>query len=205
MSIRRISLGFDLRVNPETQKANPAQMNQSLMSAPSSPISADQNIWSEPEQVESLMDGVLPDFANPLHLAKSIDLLLDACRQCGIPTADLCRVCLTTDEANIVALIDRFGPGYFENQPKEEDLISQGWQLRGFDVVDPDGLISGLKGVRYNEPTRSQLRNYFGSTLNEVGLFNNAPVACQFAGVRGLQVKAHAPFVVIGVLTQDQT
>src|ERR1700730_12578124 len=133
MSIKRISLGYDLRVNPETQKANPAQMNQSLMSAPPNPISADQSIWPEPEQIESLMDGVLPDFANPLHLAKSIDLMLDACRQRGIPTAGLCRVCRTTDEANIVALIDRFGSGYFENQPEEENLISQGWQLRGFD------------------------------------------------------------------------
>ena len=77
------------------------------------------------------------------------------------------------------------------------------WQFRGFDVVDLDGLISGLKGCGYVEPAWSQLRNYFAASLNEIGLFSDLSVASQFTEVRGLQIRDHAPFVVVSVLAYD--
>lgn len=118
-------------------------------------------------------------------------------------TSGLWPVCVTIYEANVIALIKRYGLGYFENQTDEEALLSLGWRFMGFDVVDLDGLISGLKGCGYVEPAWSQLRNYFANSLNEVGLFNDLSVASQFAEVRGLQIRDHAPFVVAGVLTHD--
>jgi hypothetical protein len=199
MNTRRVSLGFDLRVNPDLQGENPSQSNQHLVPGLLSPISADPSVWLETEEIESLTERILPDFANPLHLKKSIDLLVDACDRRGIPTTGLWPVCITSFESNLIALEGRFGPGYFDNRP-EEELLSRGWHLLGFDVVDLAGLISGLKGCGYVEPTWSQLRNRFGGCLNEVGLFSGCSVASQFAEVRGLEIKAHAPFVVVGVL-----
>src|ERR1700722_18942105 len=169
MNTKRVSLGFDLRVNPDLQKENASQMNQHLVPELRSPISADEGVWVTTEEIESLTDGVLPDFVNPLHLSKNIDLLVDACAKRGISTAGLWPVCITSSESNVIALAARFGPAYFDNQLKEEDLLSSGWQLFGFDVVDLGGLISGLKGCGYVEPTWSQLRGYFGNALNEVG------------------------------------
>jgi hypothetical protein len=203
MSRNRVSLGFDLRVNADLQGQNLSQQDQRLISAPYIPISADPSVWSETEEIAALMEGTTRDFVNPLHLAKSIDLLLDACSRRGISTTDLRPVCLTTYESNIIALDDRFGPGYFSDRPREEELLSLGWTHMGFDVVDLNGLISGLKGCGYVEPTRSQLKEYFGGALNNVGLFDNNTMASQFAEVRGLQIRAHAPFVVVGLLVHN--
>jgi hypothetical protein len=202
MNTKRVSLGFDLRVDPESQRKNPAQRNQHLVPDLRSPISVDPAVWVETEEIESLTEGILPDFANPLHLAKSIDLLVDACDKRSISITGFWPVCLTSFESNVIALAQRFGAGYFSNPPREEELLSHGWQLVGFDVVDLGGLISGLKGCGYIEPSWSQLRSYFGSALNEVGLFNDYSVASQFAEVRGIQIQEHAPFVVAGVLVR---
>jgi hypothetical protein len=203
MITKRISLGFDLRLNPQLQKENPMQRDQHLVPSRQSPISADPGVWLRTEGIESLAEGKLPEFYNPFYLTKNADLLLDVCRRQGIPTSGLWPVCVTIYEANVIALIKRYGPGYFENQTDEEALLSLGWRFMGFDVVDLDGLISGLKGCGYVEPAWSQLRNYFANSLNEIGLFNDLSVASQFAEVRGLQIPDHAPFVVAGVLTHD--
>jgi hypothetical protein len=86
---------------------------------------------------------------------------------------------------------------------EEDDLRSNGWQFMGFDVVDLYGLVSGLKGCGYVEPTWSQLRAHFGSYLNELGLFTEWTAAARFAEVRGLQIREHAPFAVIGILVHS--
>jgi hypothetical protein len=202
MNSKRVSLGFDLRVNPDLQAENPLQKNQHLEPELYSPVSADAMVWRETDEIESLTEGILPDFANPLHLAKSIELLVDACEERGIPTAGLWPVCITTLETNLIALAARYGPEYFESHPEEDEILSRGWRFMGFDVADLGGLISGLKGCGYVEPTWSQLRNSFGRTLNEIGLFSNLQAASEFAEVRGLQIREHAPFVVVGVLTK---
>jgi hypothetical protein len=202
MNAKRVSLGFDLRVNPDFQRDNPSQDNQHLVPGLRSPICADPAVWVEPEEIESLTEGILPNFANPLHLAKSIDLLIDACRERGIRTFGLWPVCLTSFEANLVALEGRFGPGYFDNSLEEQVLLSDGWHLEGFDVVDLGGLTSGLKGCGYVEPKWSQFRDYFGDDLNPFGLFKEHSTASQFAEARGLEIREHAPFVVAGILTR---
>jgi len=202
MNTRRVSIGFDLRVNPASQRENPSQENQHLVPDLRSPISADATVWLTTEGIESLTERILPDFANPLHLKESIDLLVKACDDRGISTTGLWPVCMTSAESNLIALNRRFGPGYFDDQPIEESLLSDGWQFMGFDVVDFDGLISGLKGCGYVEPTWSALRDCFGSSLNKFGLFSDCPAASSFAEVRGLEIRDHAPFVVVGVLAR---
>jgi hypothetical protein len=203
MEGKRVSLGFDLRVSPDLQLENPSQQNQRLVPRLGSPISADSSVWLAPEEVESLTEGILPDFANPLHLAKRIDQLIEACRKKGMSPIGLWPVCLTSFETNLVALNAQFGLGYFDNPEREEDLLSCGWRLMGFDVVDLKGLTSGLKGCGYVEPTWSALRNFFAGALNEIGLFRDSMVASQFSEVRGLQINEHSPFVVVGVLARD--
>src|SRR5271169_3560210 len=120
MDIKRVSLGFDLRVNPDSQKENPSQVNQHLVAGLRSPISADSNVWVTTEEIESLAEQILPDYANPLHLTKSADLLVAACAKQGISTAGLWPVCITGLESNVMALRERFGSEYFDNPPKEE-------------------------------------------------------------------------------------
>jgi hypothetical protein len=204
MNKRRINLGFDLRVNPELQSDDASQMDQYLVPALRNPISVDAAVWREPEAIENLTEGILPDFANPLHLAKSLDRLLEVCEQKRISTAGLWRVCITTLQTNLIALNTRFGPGSFEEQT-EEQLRGSGWELVGFDVADLGGLVSGLKGCGYVEPSWSQLRDAFASYLNTVGLFDDYAIAAEFAEVRGLQIREHAPFAVLGVLTRQDT
>lgn len=201
MDAKRISLGFDLRLSPSLQRDNPLQGNQRLEPDLGSPVSADPSVWLAAEEIAPFSLGGLPDFRNPLHLSKSIDLLVDDCKRRGIPLTGLWPVCVTSYETNLLALVRRYGPGYFENQASEEELQSQGWRFMGLDVLDLDGLISGLKGCGYVEPMWSQLRNRFADSLNEVGLFTEASIASTFAEVRGLEIRKHAPFVVVGVLT----
>jgi hypothetical protein len=100
-----------------------------------------------------------------------------------------------------LALVRRYGPGYFDNRTEDEELLAEGWQFMGFDVLDLDGLISGLKGCEYVEPIWSQLRSHFAGSLNKMGLLADLSVASQFAEVRGLEIREHAPFVVAGVFT----
>ena len=200
MNAKRVSLGFDLRVNPDLQGEIPSQKSQRLTSGPQSPLSADPSVWLQPREIESLWVGGLPNFSNPLNLAKNLDLLVAASSRQAISIANAWPICVTGDQVNTIALDERYGPGYFDNGVEEGDLTSNGWQFMGFDVVDLYGLISGLKGCGYVEPTWSQLRGHFGSYLNELGLFTDWNVAARFAEVRGLQIREHAPFAVVGIL-----
>ena len=202
MTPRRVSIGFDLRVNPGLREWDEGwRRGQRLVPTLASPVSADPCVWLQGEDVEALWTADIPDYGNPLYLAKRMDPLLDACRKRSISTSGLVPVCITTAESNLIALAGAFGPGYFGSPPEEEELLSNGWRLAGFDVVDLHGLVSGLKGCGYVEPTWSQLREFFGGALNENGLFGDCQTASQFGEVRGLQIRPHAPFVVVGVLT----
>ena len=203
MPPKRVSFGFDLRVDPERQGwDDERQRNQRLVPTLASPLSADSNVWLQGPEVERLFEGNLPAYANPLNLARSIELLLDECRKREISSTGLVPLCITSVESNLIALESRFGPGYFDNPPEEQELLSSGWRLAGFDVVDLMGLISGLKGCGYKEPTWSQLRGVFGGSLNELGLFAEWQTASQFAEVQGLEIGEHAPFIVVGLLTK---
>jgi hypothetical protein len=139
---------------------------------------------------------------NPLFLASSLPELLKHFQEEGIQIAAQTPLCLTADPSTLIGLNSRYGVGYFGNPMRECDLLHQGWSLRGFDVVDLNGLISGLKGCGYREPTWSELRQAFGQDINRDGLFNDAESAFLFAQARGLEIRAHAPFVVVGLLTQ---
>ncbi|SRR6266568_6105073 len=211
MDVKRVRLGFDLRIPPETQKENPSQWDQCLLPELCSPISVDPAVWLTTEEVDAFVQDSswkrvgmeLPHLCNPLGLATDFDWFLEVLRKRGISIAGLCPVCLTIYETNLIWWRKHCGPGYFERQPTEEELLSQGWRFRGFDVMDGRGLISGLKGCGYKEPIWSELRHYFGGALNEAGLFSDNAIASRFAEVRGIEIRDHAPFVVVGMLTQD--
>ncbi len=201
--MRRVSAGFSFRIQAERQGEDPRQVDQYLMPTNRNPISADTSVWLMPGVLDNLLLDSTQEFWNPLGLAKSIQLLLDACRERGIQHEDLSPVCLTINGASMGSLIKRCGPGYFYNAPSEDDLLSTGWRFLGFDAVELNGLTSGLKGIGYKEPSLSELRKRFGGALNEVGLFSDEATAAEFAKVRGLEIPAHAPFDVVGVLIHD--
>src|ERR1039458_5913178 len=115
-------------------------------------------------------------------------MLLCACRERNIPVSHLFPVCLTVSEEVLTALVERTGPGYFENSPSENNLLSTGWRFLGFDTTELNGLISGLKSFGYEEPSWSQYREQFGGALNDVGLFSDEAKAAEFAKMRGIEI-----------------
>ena len=200
---KRVSCGFSLRLSAELDD-NPAHMDQFMLGVDNcSLISADTRVWLVPEDVDDLIQDAKQPFWNPLGLSRDIDSLLHACRERNIPTAGLSPVCLTVSEDVLAALIRRSGPGYFDNAPRESDLLSAGWRFLGIDTVELNGLTSGLKGIGYKEPSWSQLRAQFVAALNEVGLFSDEATAAEFAKVRGVEIPSHTPFDVVGVLVHD--
>ena len=201
--MKRISLGFDLRVRPSFHEKTSSHIEQRLVPGISNPMSADPSVWPQSAEVASLWNELRSEFTNPLHLARSLDLLRESSSKLGVAASALVPVSLTTLQTNIIALIKRFGTGFFEDQPDEETLVSLGWQLRGFDVVDLQGLISGLKGCGYAGPSRALLHSHFAASLNDMGLFNEWSSASMFAEFRGLEIREHAPFIVVGLLTHD--
>lgn len=201
---KRVSCGFDLRISFELQGEIPAHWNQSLLGPDNRcPISADTMVWIVPNEVDNLIQDSTQTFWNPLGLASNLDLLLNACSELKIPFNNLIPVCLTVSEEALAALVKRTGPSYFENSPSENDLLSTGWRFLGFDTVELNGLISGLKGIGYIEPSWSHYRTRFGDALNEVGLFSDEAIAAQFAEARGIEIPSHAPFDVVGILVHD--
>jgi hypothetical protein len=201
--VKYVSGGFNLRIRVDLQKNNPCQIEQFLVPERRNPISADTRVWLVPNDVDRLIQDSTHEFWSPLGLAKNLDLLLQACKEREIGSEDLSPVCLTITEKSRDSLIKRFGPGYFENTPHEDDLLSRGWRFLGFDPVELNGLTSGLKGIGYKEPSWSRLRRQFGSGLNDVGLFADEATATQFAELRGKEIPSHAPFEVVGVLMHD--
>jgi hypothetical protein len=201
--MKRVSGGFSLRTRVELQQVDPRQMDQYLVPVNRNPISADTRVWLVPDDVDGLIQDATQEFWTPLGLARSLDLLLHACREREIGYADLSPVCLTITDTSLEALIKRCGPGYFENTPCENDLLSDGWRFLGFDAVELNGLTSSLKGIGYKEPSWSELRMRFGRALNEVGLFNDEATVSEFAKMRGAEIPEHAPFDVVGVLVHD--
>ena len=141
-----MSFGFDLRVNPALQEWT--MERQRLVPTLVSPISADPSVWIEGAEIEALWKGVVPDYGNALCLAKRMDLLLDDCRKRSISASGLVSVCITSAESNLIALVEKFGPGYFDSAPAEDELLSCGWRSAGDHVVDLSGLIQWTERLR---------------------------------------------------------
>lgn len=200
---KRFSCGFSLRLNVELGNY-PAEMDEfTLDHAKCSLVSADTSVWPVPKDVDDLIQDAKQDFWNPLGLSRDLEMLLRACRERNIPVAHLLPVCLTVSQKALDTLVRRVGPGYFDNAPSEDDLLSTGWRFLGFDTAELNGLISGLKSFGYEEPSWSQYREQFGDALNEVGLFRDEAKAAEFAKMRGIEIPEHAPFDVTGVLVHD--
>jgi len=200
---KRVSCGFSLRVSADSDEAFDHSGQFMLAHENLSPISADTRVWPVPEDLDDLIQDAKQDFWNPLGLSKDLEMLLLACRERNIPVAHLFPVCLTVSQKALDTLVERVGPGYFDNAPSEDGLLATGWRFVGFDAVELNGLTSGLKGIGYKEPSWSQLRAQFGGALNEVGLFNDEETTARFAEARGAEIPSHAPFEVVGVLVHD--
>jgi len=199
----RVSLGFDLRIAPDIPMMDRLREGAFLETHRTCTISADPGVWPMHKEASELWSGLLPNFLNPLYLAASLDRLLEAYGDEGFSLSNLYPICVTSDPTITISLNKRFGPGYFENQSLEIDLLSIGWRFLGFEPVELNGLTSGLKGIGYKEPSWSQYRAQFGGALNEVGLFRDEETAAEFAKVRGEEIPSHAPFEVVGILVHD--
>jgi hypothetical protein len=204
MTIDFISIGFDFRAEPSPCERASLRSDQMLDPHNQSPVCADASVWRRPTEVaSSIYGGVLSDLMNPLYLYKNLPSLRRAYDRLTSLDERWPSVSITAHPAVASYLTQRFGIGYFDEYQREVDLLSTGWQHMGFDTVDLDGMVSGLKGCGYAEPALSDLRIHFLQRLNQYGLFASALDAAMFAQTRGLQIRDHSPFVVVGVLSRD--
>jgi hypothetical protein len=208
--LQRVSIGFDLR-DPTQQRIGGTEQrdyqlrgNQVLSNSLDLVISADPNVLPRREDIDQLIFENIEVLSNPLGFVTRIDDLIDKCRASGLPLKGQLPLCITCSEANIVELVERFGPGWFELQLTEKEITRADWQLRGFDVIDLRGLVSGLSGCGYNVSTKHLLKHFFEAGLNKFGLFRSYSLGQQFAEVRGLQIPEHVPLITVGVLANPR-
>ena len=205
-------IGFDLRMAPESNSASlekAAKEQRFTEDAPDILISADPSVLRSHEVVGQIIEeyasAKVISLWNPLGLANRLPALVDECHARGISTDGFVPLALTCRKVNFVAFVKRYGPGWLDSLPTEEELVGDGWRLLGFDVLDLiyGGLISGLSDCGYTDIARDAYRRWFGAELNKFGLFKSFSVAQCFAEARGMEIPEHAPFVVVGVLAPD--
>jgi hypothetical protein len=71
------------------------------------------------------------------------------------------------------------------------DLASNGWILLGYDVIDVNGLISGLLNCGPNSP---EFKLRFAPCINKCSLFDDDAAAEAYAKMRDAQIPSHSPF-----------
>lgn len=202
-------IGFDLRLDPESNLASLEKGRKEQRFSDDVPdiwISADPALLMHHEEVDKILQEEYPhanviSLWNPMGLANELPVLISDCHARGVSTDGFIPLAITCRKTNFIAL----EPGALDALPTEEELVSDGWQLLGFDVLDikDGGLISGLSGCGYKDSTKAAYKQWFGADLNKFGLFQSFSVAQCFAEVRGLGIPEHAPFVVVGVLSQN--
>jgi hypothetical protein len=199
MSERR-ACGFSLRLNPTGIAEEPWLRGQLLIPEQANIISADSQTWPQPKGLQDLHYED-PDW-HPLGIDTDFERMLEKLHKRGVRTEGLVPLCVTVSVETIAASERLRGP-WAAQYPHEEELLARGWRFLGFEPVELNGLVSGLKGIGYKEPFRSELQARFGGELNEVGLFSDDAIAAEFAKVVGAEIPSHAPFDVVGILVHD--
>lgn len=171
MNNHRISIGFALR--KALHGSTVLRKENRLDPENPDPLSADPSIWPTAEEVLDPLQRIAPGLVNPLSLVSSFEPLKAACERTEDQNSEREAVCITADPSITIELDRHFGPGYFSEFTPEHDLLSMGWLFQGFDIVNPIGMISGLKGCGYTEPTWSKLREAYVQETNERGLFRD--------------------------------
>lgn len=191
--VGRVCIGFDARVRPGSRSDLPAPLIGGR-----TVLSADPAVWLPPQALGDQLHGPIPEWGNSLSLAKDVRAL----RQ-YLTEPDNVLVALTASEHVVATEVQRTGPGYFDIIQSERELLDKGWTLVGFDALDTSCLISGLHGCGYAEPSLIYFERHFWPQLNEACLFEADRDAAAFGTYRGLEIRAHAPFVVVGVCVRS--
>lgn len=107
------------------------------------------------------------------------------------------KIAVTIDEEVYENLLNKFGMSLTTSEfLKEDDLISGKWIWLGYDVVDLNGLISGLLNCG---PLNQKLKDDFAPHINTYSLFGDYSVAKEYANVRSKEIPAHSPFSVAAI------
>ncbi len=168
--MRRLCLGFDLRVREETRPELSSQhFDERYDPCHRATVSGDPNVWRRRKDIEALLNDNVGSLSNPLTLARSLDDLLSACKDRDIAPEDMVSIALTCGESNLIALEQRFGNGWFEQSQDELLLISAGWKFGGFDILDLNGLVSGLNGTGYKPDMARAFFACFSNFLSDRG------------------------------------
>lgn len=204
----RRACGFTLRLDPSGIAEEPWLREQLLIPERTNIISADSRIWPQPNELDDFYYEAL-DW-HPLGIDTDYEEMLNKLHKLGVHTEGLIPLCITLPVETIVTSKRLCGP-WAANYRHEQELLAQGWHFLGFEPVELNGLTSGLKGIGYREPFRSELQARFGAelqarfgaALNEVGLFTDDTISAEFAKIIGAEIPSHAPFDVVAILIHD--
>jgi hypothetical protein len=204
--MKQLCLGYDLRLPIQNDSlVIPSYLEEQCLVSKRIQLSGDPNVWPNTLDVANLIYGHIWILSNPLGLANNINILIKNCRDRGIDTDEMVAVALTCFEENFIALNERYGTGWLgELVVSEDELKISGWDFVGFDILDLNGLISGLSGCGYKPSSKHELQAIFADALNDVGLFDSSLSALRFANVRALQIPQHAPFTIVGIWIKSQ-
>ncbi len=161
-------------------------------------ISADPNILPHPPRIESLLEGNVWSISTPQRLFMSEKILNDFIPEGENKECLYLKICLTCSISDFNNLVSIYSDDWTKELPLEEELILNKWVLHGFDVIDYQGLYSGITGFGDNE-----LANSIKDDLNESYLFSSPKDAGEFSKKMEKYAPTHAPFIVVGVLIKN--
>jgi hypothetical protein len=202
----RKSLGFDIRVPMSKLSKSQTEVNIIRSSGMLGLgikyiLSADPAVWPRISFLEQYNE--FNDFVNPAGLINNIETFVSIINNCAIDMDHSIGLCLTIEETTGQMLELLFPKGMLDLNISEQILIRYGWRRIGFDIVDLMGMISGLSGCEYKEKSRRIMESKFNNAINEYGLLKTCQAARLFSEARGLTIRDHAPFVVLGILVQN--
>lgn len=192
---KRLIIGFDYRFSYEKSiKRLDYYTFQNLKV-----LSGDPNVWERPREVYDLLDQDPEYVINPLTLATNFEFLKKKMpsnvAEYSMPMA------ISLSSKAISCVIEKYGSFWFSDLMSEDDLLSQGWDFMGFDVLDINGLYSGINGCGYKEDTRELLKRNFSKYFNDFSLISLYQKAVEFSDISNREIPAHAPFYSVGIFT----
>lgn len=177
-------LGFDIRAIGKIDKTG--LLESLIRQDVNAVISADPLVFPV---VSHELERRLQSDAEP---KENIVGLLSDLPTCCLIEDNECKIAVTTNKEIYEKLMDKFGvPLTTGSLSKETDLILDGWVMLGYDVIDINGLISGLSNCG---AASQELKKEFAQHINKYSLFRDFSPALKFANKRSSEIPAHSPF-----------
>jgi|GEM_PF-2930289 len=176
-------IGFDIR---KPYQKNPEWFKKSILKQDiETVVSIDDFVFPEVEEVVSLCKENTVGFLLSLPDSVSQD-------------KNYWNIALAIDKSIKQELEQKFGQKLIDHDQTVDNLLEKGWEFLGYDIVDINGMISGLTNCGYTTEHKAELLEFL-PLLNKFGLFNDRNTAQDFCKTRDIQITEHAPFYPVAI------